>query len=134
LTREPLREAEDGATSSSLLLILLFDELLKEEAENDSQLFVIEDEDDDGNDTSLPVSETTVGELRMREDLAESRAAAASDEVIVGTTKEEDEEGADRFLPLALAAGIVLLPPEATAALATNSSRYMVCRSTFPPV
>lgn len=68
----------------TLLLILLFD-ALKEETE--AIFFVIEDNDDD---TSLPASETTVGDSIESENVAENRGAAA-------TREEADEKGADRF-------------------------------------
>jgi len=74
----------------TLLLILLFD-ALKEEPD------VIEDNDDD---TSLPASETTVGDPIKSEHVTEDRGAAATIEAIEGTREEADDECSGRFLKL----------------------------------
>merc|ERR1711907_383831 len=92
----------------SLLFLLISIEELEEEDGIASQLFEREDDDDD--DASLPVSETTVGELVI------------AGEVIAGAGEiEGEEEGAGRFLRLTLDTSVGALP-ELAAALAAKIS------------
>lgn len=140
LSREPPRETE--ATASALLFFVVVLPALQEVAGKVSQVLAVEDAQDDEDDVeddvddevSLPVSETIVGD------------PTGSDDVEIGAEPiVEDKEEAVRFLPRSslvvseaafsspslFAATRLELPPAVAAALATNSSRYIVCRFTL---
>lgn len=137
MSREPRREPE---AASVLSFFTVFCRALQEAVEKDSKLLAtVDEQDEDDDDISLPASETTVGDLAGSEDVV--RPAESIESTV------DDEEGAGRFFVLSLFSFVssegLLLPsivltdvrlellPAAAAALATNSSWYMVCRLMF---
>lgn len=96
-----------------------------------TELVAMEDAHEDDDDTSLPVSETTAGDLAGCDDVEQKESVVGASRFFMF-----------RWFALAVLSGILSLPflfserrsellPVAAAALATNSSRYIVFRSTL---